>query len=377
MSVEIKPNIKDFYKGNLSWLASNTIFLTLGGSHSYGTNVATSDVDVKGVCIPPAEYYLGFDKNFEQAEFKEPDGVVFEISKFFKLATESNPNILEILHTDESDWCLITPLGRKLIDNRDLFLSMKAKHTFSGYAMAQAKRINLHYRWIKNPAKAPPTRQEFGLPEKSAIAKDQLSAAMTEIQKKIESWDINWDSFEPAEKILMQERISTMLAETSITSDTRWVVAGKALGFEDNFIQLLQLEQAYKQKCADWNSYQEWKKSRNPARAALEEKYGFDCKHGLHLVRLFRMCREILTTGKVIVKRPDAEELVSIRNGAWTYERLMEWFAKEEAELKVLYNTCTVIPHQPDREKIDKLCVEIVSEFLGMKKTANRKKSSK
>jgi hypothetical protein len=100
-------------------------------------------------------------------------------------------------------------------------------------------------------------------------------------------------------------------------------------------------------------------------------------KHGMHLVRLMKMCREIVSTGKVIVKRPDAAELLEIRAGSWSYEKLIEWSDKQEEELKALYETCKVIPHQPDREKIDKLCVEIVSEFLGLKKTANRKKSSK
>jgi hypothetical protein len=29
---------------------------------------------------------------------------------------------------------------------------------------------------------------------------------------------------------------------------------------------------------------------------------------------------EILTQGKVIVKRPDREEILAIKNGAWSYE---------------------------------------------------------
>ncbi len=45
-----------------------TIFLTQHGSHAYGTNIETSDYDFKGVCIPTIDYFLGFDKNFEQLE---------------------------------------------------------------------------------------------------------------------------------------------------------------------------------------------------------------------------------------------------------------------------------------------------------------------
>lgn len=45
-------------------LKPHTILLTLAGSRAYGTNTFTSDVDLKGVCVPPKEFYLG-TKRFE------------------------------------------------------------------------------------------------------------------------------------------------------------------------------------------------------------------------------------------------------------------------------------------------------------------------
>ncbi|AEZ66297.1 hypothetical protein phiTE_131 [Pectobacterium phage phiTE] len=38
-------------------------------------------------------------------------------------------------------------------------------------------------------------------------------------------------------------------------------------------------------------------KNRNAARHELEEKFGYDTKHAMHLVRLLRMSQEILETG--------------------------------------------------------------------------------
>ncbi len=364
MSLIKKPDLNTFYKGNLPWLVPNTLFLTLHGSHAYGTNIATSDIDVKGFCIPPKEYFLGFTKTFEQAEFKEPDGVVYEIRKFFKLARDCNPNVIEVLFADESDWCIITDLGRKIIDNRDSFLSMKANYTFAGYARAQLKRINLHYRWLKNPAKAPPTRKEVGLPERMQIPPDQMGAVETEIKKKMEEWDINWDLLDQSDRINIQGKLTTMLAESKLTQESLWMVAARQLGFEDNFILYIQKEKEYKQKRADWDSYQEWKKSRNPQRSILEEKFGYDTKHAMHLVRLMRMCREIILTGKVIVKRPDAAELLEIRDGVWSYEQLIEWSDKQEQELNELCKTSNAIPKLPDNDKLDNLCSDVISEFL-------------
>lgn len=36
-----------------NWLPTNTIYLTLMGSSSYGTSIETSDFDVYGITIPP------------------------------------------------------------------------------------------------------------------------------------------------------------------------------------------------------------------------------------------------------------------------------------------------------------------------------------
>lgn len=347
---------------NLKWLKGKILFSTLHGSQAYGTSLPTSDVDIKGFCVAPMSYYTGLGNNFEQAELKSPDAVVYDIRKFFKLAAECNPNIIEVLFTEPDCWVNCSPLGQKIIDNRDVFLSKKARHTFAGYAHAQLQRINLHYRWLKNPAKEPPTRSEFGLPEKSLVDPNQLSAALAEIKKKIETWDINWEVLDPSDKIEIQTRLGTMLAESKLTMENLWTVAAKSLGFDDNFILYVQKEKEYKQKQADWNSYQTWKTTRNPKRAELEKKFHFDTKHAGHLVRLLRMCKEILTTGKVLVKRPDAEELLAIRNGAWTYEQVIEWADNQNKELDTLYSSCDILPRSPNLEKISKLCMETIIE---------------
>lgn len=60
------------------------------------------------------------------------------------------------------------------------------------------------------------------------------------------------------------------------------------------------------------------------ARAELEAQHGYDTKHAMHLVRLLRMGEEILSTGRVNVRREDADELMAIRKGALSYDQLLE-----------------------------------------------------
>ena len=347
------------YSGNLEWLVPRTILFARHGSHAYGLNTATSDEDFKGVVIPPADYFLGFHKRFEQADSNDPDLVIFDIRKFMSLAADCNPNIIEVLWTEP---LVITPLGERLRAAREMFLSKKAKHTFSGYALSQLKRIRTHHRWIEKPPTHNPTRAEYELPEHTLIPRDQLAAAQAAIEKKLGEWDLDFvRDADPASRILIQNKMAEALAEMKVASDDRWAAAARTIGYDENFLALLDRERRYNGARQEWENFVKWKATRNAKRAALEEKHGFDTKHAMHLVRLLRMCREILATGEVIVKRPDREELLAIRNGAWTYEKLVEWAEEEDRALEGLYRT-SKLPNSPDREALDRLCVELVRD---------------
>jgi nitrogen fixation protein len=66
------------------------------------------------------------------------------------------------------------------------------------------------------------------------------------------------------------------------------------------------------------------------------------------------MSVEILSGKGVIVRRPDAEELLDIRNGKWTYDQLKDWFDKKQLEVEELYKT-TTLPKTVNYEKINEL----------------------
>ena len=123
------------------------------------------------------------------------------------------------------------------------------------------------------------------------------------------------------------------LSEMKLYDENRYLAAANKLGFSDNFMEHLKKERAYRSAMAEWKQYTEWVNNRNKDRSELELKYGYDTKHAMHLVRLMRMCREILQGKGVFVKRPDAEELLAIRNGSWKYDDLIEWAGKQDAEL--------------------------------------------
>lgn len=358
------------YTGNLDWLQRRTIVMMKSGSHAYGTFGPSSDFDFKGICIAPREWMLSFlkgERNFAQADKGWASGVdcsVYELRNFMDLAAQNNPNIIELLFTDSNDWCDSHPAWITLWEHRNLFLSRNCKARFSGYAVSQLKRINTHRRWLLSPPDHQPTRAEHDLPEFTALPKDQLEAAKSQIHKQVEAWELEWDAIpDEGQRIDFKNRWVDSLAEMQLHDANVQLAAGRKLGFDENFLEYLGRERGYRGAMAEWKQYQNWLTERNPTRAALEAKFGYDTKHGMHLVRLMRMAREILTGQGVIVKRPDAEELKAIRfEGAWPFDKLVEWAGAQDAELEAL-KASSPLPKEPNRKKLAEVCVGILENY--------------
>jgi predicted nucleotidyltransferase len=249
----------------------NLILRVAAGSRAHGLARDGSDEDTRGVCIPPKEYLLGLEA-FEQHESPGSDHVVFALAKFVRLALEGNPNILEVLYTDPQHLIHCDAYGKRLLENRGLFLSRRVGERFCGYAVHQLKRMERHHRWVTNPPKAQPTPEEHG-----------------------------------AESVDGRYRFPHTDAERS-----------------------------YRAALKHWNHYRRWRENRHPDRAELEARFGYDTKHAMHLLRLLRMGEETLRDGIVRVMRPDRDWLLGVRDGALEYEEVLRLAAESERRLAEL-----------------------------------------
>ena len=247
----------------------------------------------------PPPKYLYGLSHFEQWESEGGDHVVYSLVKFVRLALDGNPNIIETFYVEPEDRLWTHPLMEPLLEHRDRFLSRNVGLKFGRYAIGQLQKIARHHRWLTQRPPIKPTPEQFG-------------AVLSENSPKFPDTD--------------QER-------------------------------------AYRAAIKHHRDFQEWRRSRNPKRALLEEQFGYDTKHAMHLCRLLLMGVEILRDGQVKVRRPDAAWLRSIREGALTYQELLSWAQQAERELAQASLT-SPLPEKPDVSWAETSVVAITQAYL-------------
>lgn len=373
-------------------ISERAIFVSLAGSQAHGTAREGSDVDIRGVCVAPLELRISLFQTFEQSDApltgalqdgvlarlqvhptaaaglrQRTETVIFELAKFLTLCAAGNPNALEILFADERDWLFETPTWRRLHSERAHFLTRKVQQTYLGYALAQLKRIRTHRAWLLMPPTKKPSRADFGLPDRGTLSHDDQHRLEQGIADKLRSYGL--DNFEIPKPVrtAVEDRLQHFWADVLHCSDEDLeqrlrAVATHSLNIPADIVSTLNAEKKYHSAMKQWESYQTWKAERNAARAELECRYGYDTKHAMHLVRLMRMGLEILQTGELRVRRPDAEELNAIRDGALTYDQLMEAAMGLQARIEDAAGRSR-LPADVDYGRVDRLVFEVVTAF--------------
>ena len=317
----------DFLKTN-EHLGNNIILLTLGGSHAYGTNIETSDVDIRGCALNSKEEVLT-NKNFEQFVNEATDTTIYSFNKLINLLTNVNPNTIELLGCKPEHYLYLSPLGRELLEHRHLFLSKRCVHSFGGYANAQLRRLD-------NKAARLVSQSE----QEVHILKSIENASYTFKQ--------DYFSYDDAIKLYI-DKSEQEEYDTEIFMDINL----KHYPLRD-----------YKGMWSVMNNIvKEYSKiGKRNANAIEHNKLA---KHMMHLVRLYLMCLDILNMGEIITYRTkDHDFLMDIRNGKYLDDNRQptaEFFDivdELEAKLDAAKRT-TELPDNPDYKKINEFVMSV------------------
>lgn len=120
------------------------IYRCVVGSRAYGLEQEASDIDRRGIYLPPAVLEWSLFGVPEQIERPAKEEVYWELQKFIVLALKANPNVLECLYTPLVE--LATPLAEELLNMRSLFLSKLIYQTYNGYVLSQFLKLDQDIR---------------------------------------------------------------------------------------------------------------------------------------------------------------------------------------------------------------------------------------
>lgn len=343
------------------------IFKAMVGSHAYGTSVPTSDMDYRGIFVMPLEKRVSIMQQLQEVGQEKPEDIkYYEIEKFIRLAKDCNPNIIEFLFMPEDCIKVCDARMRKLLDNRKLFVSKKAYHTFCGYAYAQIKKAKGENKWVNNPKpKEPPKREDFCWLIPRAHFQDHPTPARPILVSQL-GMDLAEYHVSSLEHVSDTYRLYWYGKEAKgVFRGGNLACESIPLGDEQSHFSglLIYNDHEYQRAMQDHKNYWTWVKERNQNRWVSQEKgeVDYDCKNMQHCVRLLISGAAILKTGEPII-RFDGEQLQylrDIRAGHFTHEQLMADVDRRMAEMDALKDT-SALPWAADEAGIDALYREIV-----------------
>jgi uncharacterized protein len=350
---------------------------TICGSNCYGLNIATSDVDMTGIFLYEKKDMLKFDELPTQVSDQKSDVKFYSLKEFFKLALKGSPNMIELLFIDERFHKKSNKLAKKLIANRDMFISQKCYYSFVNYAFAQIKKAKGQNKWINNPKpkeKPNPVDYMYWIPKGGfdyfRYGNDEDSFACRPIKME------NSKGY----KLSRVEHGFGVYRMYEIDETFDFLKSGKiechSISKEEerkDFVGLLNFNEVnYDQDCKDWKNYWGWMKDRNEHRWTKQEsgELDYDVKNMMHCIRLLYSAHSILTTGKpnVYVNDVQREHLLKIRNGDFSHEEILkeaeELVVKIDKAKKDLEDSETpLVRKEVNRSKLLELYNELLEEF--------------
>lgn len=141
-------------------LRNGLAFVCQGGSHISGTNDHTSDLDYRGIVIPPDDYLLGL-KKFEHTKLlsgenkmngkDDLDIELFSFDRFINEAYHGEIVTAEMLYVDDAFVLKKNELLHPLFENRELFLSKGIARRYSHLIKGYKKRMTLPSSNFRRP----------------------------------------------------------------------------------------------------------------------------------------------------------------------------------------------------------------------------------
>ena len=309
------------------------IHVTYFGSHLYGTNTKNSDVDIRGVFVPRANHIImNSQKDVFRANSKDdptakncPDDIDFEMiamRRVIQNIAKGDPGALDLLFstplvkegaifgTTTGEWDFIW-------ENRDLLLSRRIG-AFSGYCMKQVAK--------------------YGIKGSRVQAAEKALHLMRQAER----------SLGPKAKVMkLEEQWESELSD----NEHCWIVERKGHKHFECCNKLVPFTASIETAISIFDMLVKAYGER--ARKARDNE-GVDWKAVSHAQRVLEQGIELLATGEITFPRPNAEELIQVKEGMLPFasvqtklDGLLERFKRVQHR--------SSLPNEPARYAVERL----------------------
>ena len=346
------------------------LFEAVSGSRAYGTNLAHSDTDLKGVFVLPERQFLGLDY-VPQIANASNDEVFYELRRFVELLLKSNPTALELLASPEDCVRYRHPLFEAF--RVEDFLSQLCRPSFAEYAVAQIRKARGLNKKINHPE--PPQRKSVldfcyvtvgagAQPAADWLRRHGYAASqcgLTNVPHLPDLYALFVDDTPDRRcgyRGLVRDAATSQ--DVQLSAVPKGEVPVTYLSFNRN---------GYSTHCRVVREYQEWEQQRNPERYQNTVQHGknYDAKNMLHVFRLLGMALDVATTGQLPVRRPNREFLLTIRRGEFDYEELVAEAEKLVERVETAFAN-SHLPDAPDKAGAEELLRRVRRRFYDLKK---------
>lgn len=388
--------------------SGDLLFESVRGSHLFGLQTPTSDIDTFGVFCCPPELLFGTGKDYVSiVESDKNDDYWDEIGKFVRELGKSNPNALEALFTPDKWVKYFDSSLQPLWDIRDSLITKACFKSFSGYAIDQIKKakglgkaINidpetvrrrknpLEFCWVAMRTGDGDVRLDKWL---SRNGLKQEHCGIVHLTNTLEMYNLYYDWFADKDLrlsdyirmrygIKQPNLLQRLKYEKELSEGKKTEFIGYRGLLDPSDIETSQLRcssvskedatnplctfqynyLAFSQHCADYKRYWSWVENRNPERFELNKGYNYDGKNCCACIRLMTMAKELSEGQGMKLDRSeiDRDFLLSIKNHALTFDQVISKMDELEASMKDSFEKSN-LPDEPDRDLLEDILVQI------------------
>lgn len=312
-------------------MSEETIFYCQFGSHIYGTNLATSDLDYKKIYLPCADDILlqrvsasrneGTKANkTAKNSADDTDIEAFSLQKYIKLLLDGQTVAIGMLFTP-AQWLQAKahPAWHEIQENRHEFLHSGVS-AYVGYCRQQANK--------------------YGIKGSRVSAVRNILTVLNNLSQEhghLTKLSAVWDDIE--RYVATNEHCAIILADPAGNSRNIARMLDVCNRKTQEFITIKEAISIYQHLFDEYGH----------RALAAEKEQGIDWKALMHAVRVSEEAKELLLTGIVTYPRPEASLLLKIRQGHLPYKQVAEII--EEGLINIEQaSLISILPKKPNIE---------------------------